>query len=173
MAKYSRPYLGNVSPRVLKRLKKIKPTAPDRTPDTEIIPLSYAPEFALDITISEVDTPQWLSCGMAMPHTDWDSYFLGVSVQGRREFGEYIDEDVISHTILTPGTVFVVDGSKLHWLGGADGRIPRGWWMGLQWELSPKRVDCAYIANAILNLLGVDTTNVRKSGVDERYKHWI
>jgi hypothetical protein len=172
MDKCYSPYLGRVSPNVLKKLKKAKPAPPNRTPDTEIIPLSYAPEFALDAPISNMDMPQWLSCGMAAPHTDWDSYFLGVSVQGEREFGEYIDDDNVSHTTLTPGSVFVVDGSKLHWLMGSGNKIPRGWWVALQWELDPERVDCAYIANVILKLLEVDTTNL-KSHVDERYKHWI
>ena len=171
MDKHYNPYLGRVSPRVLKKLKKVKPAPPNCTPDAEIIPLSYAPEFALDVPISDVDPPQWLSCGMAAPHTDWDSYFLGVSVQGNREFVEYIDEGTISYVTLTPGSVFVVDGSKLHWLVGSDNKIPRGWWMALQWEIDPKRTDCAYIANIILKLLEVDIENM--AYVDERYKHWV
>lgn len=172
MAKLYNPYLGRVSSRVLKKLKKVKPAPPNCTPNTEIIPLSYAPEFALDVPVSVVDTPQWLSCGIAVPHKDWDSYFLGVNVQGDREFGEYIDEDTISSVTLTPGSVFVVDGSKLHWLMGYDGKIPRGWWMALQWEINPRLTDCAYIANTILKLLEVDTKD-SMGHLDERYKHWV
>ena len=163
-------FLGTVSPKVLKKLKKIRPNAPQRVANTEIYPLSTATDTF--VNISEIPSPEWLSCGMAYPHTDWDSYFLCVSMLGRREFGEYVDRDHISYLTIIPGTVFVVDGSKLHWLMGSGNSIPRGWWMGLQWELNPDKIDCAYVANKILNLLETKTIENRRD-LDQRYHSWI
>jgi len=166
-------YLGKVSPAMLKRLKKLRPQAPRRVSNTEVSPIRSQSEFAIDQP--NVHIPEWLTCGMAAPHTDWGSYFLTVSVLGRREFGEYNGDGMEQTMYLTidPGDVFVVDGSKLHWLYGADYCIPRGWWMGLQWELDPDRVDCPQAVDKILNLLEVDRTRAHKGSLDERYRSWM
>lgn len=163
-------FLGTVSPQILKKLKKIRPKVSKRGADTEIVPLSVA----LDdfVRVPDVPAPEWLGCAIANPHVDWDSYFLCVSVLGAREFGEHVDEDNISYLAVNPGTVFVVDGSKLHWLSGNGTSIPRGWWMGLQWELNPSRVDCPYVANQILDLLEVKRTR-NKQDLSIRYHLWV
>jgi hypothetical protein len=162
-------YLGKVSPKILKRLKELKPKAPSSTPSGDIIPLGLQPEFT--VREQRVSSPGWLACGHACPHKDWDSYFLTVSVMGRRAFGECRNGNSVQYLTIEPGDVFVVDGSVLHWLQGADNRNPRGWWIGLQWELEHSWGDCGDAASAILDMLEV-VRNFPQS-VDSRYKSWL
>lgn len=162
-------YLGKVSPKVLKRLRKLKPKTPTFPASGRIVPLMPQPEFS--VPDKDVDSPDWMGCRYADPHKDWDSYFLTVSVSGRREFGEYKDGGSPIYLPIWPGDVFVVDGSVLHWLQGVGNQIPRGWWIGLQWELSPVHGDCSDPANAILEMLEVKRSP--STEVDPRYKSWL
>ena len=162
-------FLGKVSPKVLKRLKMLKPKTPTFPASGRIVPLRSQPEFS--VPDKDVDSPDWMGCRYAAPHKDWDSYFLTVSVSGRREFGEYRDGGNPLYLPIWSGDVFVVDGSVLHWLQGTCNQVSRGWWISLQWELNPGYRDCSDSANAILEMLEVKRS--LPDEVDFRYKSWL
>ncbi len=110
-------------------------------------------------------------CCEAQPHMDkWfsPSLFLTLSLTGQHTFGDTFSADRGKvRTFVAPGTLFVVDPMRAHWLYRVDDRL-RSVWSAAQWVVSRDEA-CARARELVAAFGGMW---MPKSEIDERYREW-
>jgi hypothetical protein len=131
-------YLGKVKPEVVKLLRGYKP----RSFNTQDVPRSEieVQSFFHPDTLPTIpdhfplsDRPQIIACHYAVPHTDWASWFLTISLAPR--VWKFSDTTQPEGILIEPGDVFMVNGAENHWLFPANSLLGKAFWYGAQWEI--------------------------------------
>ena len=131
--------LGKVTTEVVKRFRGYKPQRFNaREVEVGEIDVSSFPQPDWLPALDNYEAlfhmcPQVICCHYAFPHTDWNTWFLTISLAPRS--WRFADTANLKGSTLDPGSVFIVNGGIDHWLYPINGKVGKAFWYGVQWEI--------------------------------------